>query len=136
MIMKFRAWDTRGKKMYKVGQLTLDELASWNFKSDREDEMVGVSPFLQPHIKIMQSTGMRDKNGKEIFEGDIVKPVSFARWIGCVEYLPERAAFIINEHNNDYLRQSSVFLSQFSDGLRVLGNVYENPELLKEEREE
>lgn len=131
MRLKFRAWDTRGKRMYKVGQLTLDELASWNFKSDREDEMIGVSPFLQPHIKIMQSTGMRDKNDKEIFEGDIVKPTSFARWIGTVEYSPDHAAFILKDHNNDFLRSEPVFLSQFTEGLKVLGNIYENPELLE-----
>lgn len=132
MIMKFRAWDTFEKKMCKVGQLTLDKLASWSFEPCVRSKTIGVSVGLQPHIKIMQSTGLHDINGKEIFEGDIVRPVSFVRWRGCVEYLPDRAAFIINEHNNDYLRGSSVFLSQFSDGLKVLGNVYEDPELLGE----
>lgn len=127
MILNFIAWDRANEEMLNVDviDLFLEEI-----KVLENDGTVFAMKFR--NIELMQSTGLKDKNDKEIFEGDIVKPVSFARWIGCVKYLPDQAAFIIDEHNNDYLRESSVFLSQFSDGLRVLGNVYENPELLEE----
>ena len=131
MKLKFRAWNTFEKKMYKVGQLTLDKLASWSFEPCVRSKTIGVSVGLQPHIKIMQSTELADVNDKEIFEGDIVKPTSFARWIGTVEYSPDHAAFILKDHNNDFLRSEPVFLSQFTEGLKVLGNIYENPELLE-----
>ena len=79
----------------------------------------------------MQSTGLKDKNGVEIFEGDIVKPVSFASWIGVVKYSPENAAYILDDYNNEFIRGENVYLSQFNEGLEVKGNIYENPELME-----
>lgn len=130
MKLKFRAWDKHDKKMYKIDVLNL-----WEDKVEmlekRVDEVRGFKA-----VDIMQSTGMLDKDGIEVFEGDIIKPVGFASWIGSVEYSPETATFVLKDHNNDFLRSEPVFLSQFTDGLKILGNVYENPELLKENDKE
>ena len=80
---------------------------------------------------LMQSTGLKDKNGKEISEGDIVKSVSFASWIGVVKYSPENAAYILDDHNNEFRKGENVYLSQFNEGLEVKGNIYENPKAME-----
>ena len=82
-------------------------------------------------FEIMQSTGIKDKNGTEIYEGDIVKPVSFASWIGVVKYSSENAAYILDDHNNEFIRSENVYLSQFNEGLEIIGNIYENVNLIE-----
>ena len=81
---------------------------------------------------LCQYTGLKDKNNREIYEGDIVKAISFARWMGVVEYSDENQAFIFDDLDKKYRGNSTVFTNQFDDGFEILGNIYENPELLKE----
>ena len=129
MIPKFRVWILNTKEMEKVERI--------NMSSDVitcEIEYAYGALFItgrKPDGVLMQSTGLRDKNGVEIYEGDIVKPVSFASWIGVVKYSPENAAYILDDHNNEFIRGENVYLSQFNEGLEVIGNIYENPELME-----
>lgn len=82
-------------------------------------------------FELMEFTGMYDKTGKPIYEGDIVKAVSFAKWIGVVRYISEKAAFVLDEIEPSKYRDPFIFLSQFEDGFEILGNIYENENLLK-----
>ncbi len=69
----------------------------------------------------MQYTGLKDKNGKEIYEGDVLS----GRYI--VEY--KNDCFVVQEHTNDW---SSVhYVLHHNPEMEVIGNIYENPELLK-----
>jgi len=82
----------------------------------------------------MQSTGLKDKNGKEIFEGDVVQyqntKVPSADSKGVIRYFDNWAMFGIDiEHNEP----RALFFNGLADhiSLEVIGNIYENPELLE-----
>jgi uncharacterized phage protein (TIGR01671 family) len=78
----------------------------------------------------MQFTGLHDKNGKEIYEGDVVEQTYWsngAKERGVISYSPD-ARFVWDQHGD----QSGYGLSgQDADRREIIGNIYENPELLK-----
>lgn len=129
MIPKYRAWDSAKKEMFKdtfaiteSGQVVVVE-----------QESVANSPdyvFVE-HLVIMQSTGLKDKNGKEIFEGDIVRqvrtqPITENETITGVVIMIEGAWLIMND-----CEQLASYLWSETDENEIIGNVYENPELLE-----
>lgn len=73
-----------------------------------------------------QYTGLKDKNGKEIYEGDIIKTdFSYATWIGFVHFNKGNFELVDSDKNGQYLT-----LSVLSD-IEIIGNIHDNPELLK-----
>ena len=76
-----------------------------------------------------QYTGLKDKNGKEIYEGDIVKVFTSKKWrIGIIIY--EHSGFTIDVTNNKELKYGRT--SIIENLTEVIGNIYDNPELLRE----
>jgi hypothetical protein len=109
--IKFRAWDS---ELYEMSYSDpLDDLErAYSWFRELEDRDVRASG----NIELMQYTGLKDKNGIEIYEGDIV------RLAGYGDYLVEWP-FI------------QLFESSFEKDIgEILGNIYENPELLKEDK--
>lgn len=81
------------------------------------------------NYEIMQYTGLKDKNGKEIYEGDVVKVFTNKEWrIGIIIY--EHSGFTIDVTNNKELEYGRT--SIIENLTEVIGNIYDNPELLKE----
>ena len=128
MIPKFRAWTEEGKAMYYGVYPFRDDALLLSYDEIAFDE-VPASDFI-----VMQSTGLKDKNGSEIFEGDIVKYEA-----GCntvteeVAYDKNFAGFGVRDADTDII---FTFL-QLADvvdliSLEVVGNIYQNPELLGE----
>lgn len=127
MIPKFRAWDGAKKEMFKdtfaiteSGQVVVVE-----------QEFVTSSPdyVFVDHLVIMQSTGIKDKNGKEIFEGDILKS---NKYITSVFY--ERGAYRVKFRrtpNTTVIMDVISFIEKYKT--KIIGNVYENQELLEVE---
>ena len=119
--IKFRAWDKKEEKMYY--NLTLENGDMGYFPGcDLCDQHVGaIKPIL------MQFTGLCDKNGKEIFEADIVKSsictgeVFFDEYAWNVRQMPE----YLKEDNPIFFAYSG------SKNAEIVGNIYENKELLK-----
>lgn len=124
--IKFRAWD-KALKSWTNYSIDDDLLMFYDkhaecWETDQEGE----------RFILCQYTGLKDNEDREIYEGDIVKAISFARWIGVVKYSDENQAFIFDDLDKKYRGKSTVFMNQFNDGFEILGNIYENPELLKE----
>ena len=132
MIPKFRAWDSANKEMFKdtfaiteSGQVVVVE-----------QESVASSPdyVFVDHLVIMQSTGLKDKNGKEIFEGDVLELKDCGETIGNVKVywddslaLFQLDAIIVDEKAPIYKVVDDENYSYI-----VVGNIYENPELLED----
>ena len=132
MIPKFRAWDSVKKKMFKdtfavteSGQVVVVE-----------QDFVTSSPdyIFVDHLVIMQSTCLFDKNGKEIFEGDILKVANNdSSWFEVVKYDHEKAMFISKEVNLKYEVPETPLYDLFSPYLfkvEVIGNVWEDGDLI------
>ncbi|EJM2461276.1 hypothetical protein GT368_10565 [Staphylococcus pseudintermedius] len=128
MIPKFRVWDKRKNEMYNLDELTI--------QINGARIIVAVASSLHQifNYEIMQSTGLKDKNGKEIYEGDIV---SFKypydkrmKSIGNVVWRKDKACFGINmEETTEQYELYKVTAEQY---LTIIGNIYEKPDLLKE----
>ena len=129
--IKFRIWDKRNKKMiYKTNTnkiyMSLDgKLYNGLNGQDFSDDFI-----------LMQYTGLKDKNGKEIYEGDIIKSKYFGDFIvknGIVRIM-DNEAYQDNLVSGFYLQQVSskeLWHLDFLKKCEVIGNIYENPELLK-----
>ncbi|HFI0042610.1 TPA: YopX family protein [Streptococcus suis] len=110
MIPKFRAWNTFHNKWVKHFYITENGLI-YNMEQPHRN-LIGAVPIEQSGLVVMQSTGLFDVNGKEIFEGDVVRMHSG-------ELLPVRLHHGMFEPVCYYV--SSVF--------EKVGNIFENPEL-------
>ena len=131
--IKFRAWD--GKSVFNVEQITFNE-AIWGCDKGR-----GVSIVFQPHIILMQFTGLHDKNGKEIYEGDIVNVTNKGIYNGLkVVVLDDTILCYVlvfaSEYRNWVGTQGGLGYLKVSSGIKceLIGNIYETPELLNNKK--
>lgn len=86
---------------------------------------------------IGQYTGLTDKNGKKIFEGDIVDGIAYAcEWKGVIVWIPQIASFGLN-HGHDTAWENCTILKRAARGMNdefsaeIIGNIHDNPELLE-----
>lgn len=114
MIPKFRAWDKNKRCMKDV---------DFTPKGISFDD-----------VELMQSTGLKDKNGKDIFEGDILKVANNdSSWFEVVKYDHDKAMFISKEVNLKYEVPETPLYDLFSPYLfkvEVIGNIWEDCDLI------
>lgn len=123
--IKFRIWDTENKEMLKVQELDFEPTFYGGRIAIRPDQYSDY--FDTEDMILMQYTGLKDKNGKEIYEGDIVR----THYIGGDgvendEVIFDRGCFCVN-YSEDY----HPLLNEVNHCSEVIGNIYQNPELLE-----
>lgn len=124
--IKFRAWDTEKKEMAEV--------LSMSFNDDEiylMDKECRVWTTVKDYIAIpMQYAGIHDKNGVEICEGDIVL-AGYYKWKCKVVWDEKCARFIGLTNDKDVGIVYIDMIDKNNDSaVEVIGNIYENPELL------
>ena len=150
--LKFVAWDKLDKKMYPVRSIIFNEKHEVErilvFKE--KDGTIYLHDILAPLFILLPYTGQNDKNGKEIKEGDIIRlclshfshiywdreekpPLSDER-ICTVEIENQTAYLVENEDSVWVLDLLNIGLVKREEAsLEIIGNIYENPELLEVE---
>ena len=120
--IRFRAWHKEKKIMREVVSI------GWTSCGMGNVLVVGELMENPSVYELMQFTGLYDKNGKEIWKGDIIDSSSSKE---IVVYNEERARFEMQSIND--VVPIKVFLKGQNevDNIEVLGNIYENPELLE-----
>jgi hypothetical protein len=132
MIPKFRAWDSVEKKFVEHFFITDNGLIC-----NMEKPTSGYNspiPVEKSELILMQSTGLHDKNGKDIFEGDILKVANNdSSWFEVVKYDHDKAMFISKEVNLKYEVPETPLYDLFSPYLfkvEVIGNIWEDCDLI------
>nr|DAD67319.1 MAG TPA: YopX protein [Siphoviridae sp. ctuHg3] len=126
MIPKYRLWDSVEKKFVEHFFITDNGLIC-NMEKPTSDCKLLI-PIEKSELILMQSTGLKDKNGKEVFVGDIIKCTR-----GCLHEV-----YIEKEYGGTYIGgMPAVYLKDLREGYawteheEIIGNIYENPELLE-----
>lgn len=140
MIPKFRAWDVLAEEM-------IDEILMISFVRKEIIGKFGNGSTSIPlkfedkrngeDVILMQSTGLKDKNGKEIFEGDIltdgdvISDIKYHQTLGF--YMIGKYGFSVPFGQGVDVEYFEEFAVHVSKTFEVIGNIYENPELLEVE---
>ena len=134
--IKFRAWDILKQRWsnYKINDGTV------YFMDKNTGVWYGTYNRRYKDFNLMQYTGLKDKNNKEIYEGDIVKfedcSIDGTREfynIGVIEREGKRDELVISQllFEKTYFTENYMdFIDQTFEVSEIVGNIYENPELL------
>lgn len=128
-VLKFRVWDLIGKRMLQWGDIM--DLPAWEIFPGTPEQRA---------FYVMQYTGLKDKNSKEIYEGDIIDINQTVN--GCnlfvivwsdigfsVRYLIDRK--IWREYEYDIKELLDVNIGEYDKSIEVVGNIYENHGMLE-----
>jgi len=126
--IKFRAWDKIAKKFmwpwpdgfHLLGETTCFDLIGQQLK-ERSPEKNTLE--MLNDVELMQYTGLHDKNGKEIYEGDIFRIPETPPEVNVIKYVD--GAWYLHPHG--------LYLTDWYNRGEVIGNIYENPELLEKQ---
>ena len=122
--IKFRAWNKKEKYMEIVDDLQM-------FSNDLSIGIPSKDYFLRKDdVELMQYTGLHDKNGKEIYEGDIVK-ITGSKEIDIGKVIYEYDGFTVDVMNMDRFYGRVHLLEKFTE---VIGNVFENGDILNDSK--
>lgn len=126
---KFRAWDSSSyKRMYQPDEVMVGNGDIWIIDEDSCDN----EWIVNNDLHLMQSTGVFDDECREIFEGDILGVESDEGTLNVnVFWDEEHALFMFESKQHNEKEALAELLEDNSYPFEILGNIYENPELLE-----
>ena len=127
--IKFRVWDKKDKEMLRVVAISFDEAMFMPHNIDYEDYYNYNNNF---YSDLMQYTGLKDKNGVEIYEGDIVEWIDGGERPFIYEIIYDDCGYYAKSSNNEKISIGGTMHSDMNINIEVIGNIYENKELLNE----
>ena len=147
--IKFRGWDKEYEKMTYFDDEDYEYKPPFVFRLDqvfkKDSNYDDYEDFeyndVTDNVEVMQYTGLKDKDGKEIYEGDIVKihkhnfDYGFKKdEIGQIKFIDGAFGFYREESKNEYYFNDLATESGYREleYYEVIGNIYDNPELLEE----
>jgi len=125
--IKFRAWNFKDKKMFSAEEMTVDQMAilpDGHFANIDGQHTSRSIIYSHEQMLPLQYTGLKDKNGKEIYEGDILRR-EIGETIHRAAVTFEEGRFVTSHPGG------GIGWTVNSATSEVIGNIYENPELLK-----
>lgn len=136
--IRFRLWCKEKEEMMEIRKMAFEDNKVWCISCVDHDSDFEYFPEDDDHV-LMQYTGLKDKNDREIYEGDIVSLRNeFSNWKGSVVF-DEGAFKLAIKHSwansLSYFSKTDVFEDMgartvLNNVYEVIGNIYENPELL------
>ncbi|MEI3390174.1 MAG: YopX family protein [Clostridia bacterium] len=146
--IKFRVWDKEYEKMTYFNDEDYEYKPPFVFRLDqvlkKDSNYDDYEDFeyndVTDSVEVMQYTGLKDKNGKEIYEGDIIE-FSYDMFVGNFDTFVAKGkvvfkegAFYVEIFENERTTKDEAYLlySINLDTIEVIGNIHDNPELLEE----
>ena len=116
---KFRAWDIEEDRYVSDDDICYDTGGTW-------DSVYDLLKVANQFYVYEQCTGLKDKNGKLIYEGDIVQ-------VDSKVYYIDPLTLVVGFHNGAFM-VGDRFIDNNSKFMKIIGNIHENPELLEEHK--
>jgi uncharacterized phage protein (TIGR01671 family) len=129
--MKFRAWDKTEKRMVEEGEIMLWGNGAWGAYREGHEELssdgdlISSDPYTDKDMILMQFTGLHDKNGQDIYEGDIIHCDNGS--VGTIIYYKENMMYKVDSGGKCGFCHP---VYGYAPPFEVIGNIYENKELI------